>query len=179
MNNIGLLLFSQGDFANSKPLFEKAIKIKSDSFGEDHISTASSQHNLAILLHKMKRFTEAEALYAKALEVRTENLGPEHPDTRATADNMNSLTIDKDRVGAKLNRLAASYANTGAMRASQKLVDDELDMDHKYLKGSKNMSRTHTPKRAFRDDDSREVWDAGAEAPTGEGGGDDDLSFMS
>eukprot|EP00605_Chrysophyceae_sp_TOSAG23-4_P001580 GSChrysophyteH1.ASY1.ANO1.1735.1 assembled CDS len=164
MNNIGLLLFAQGDYSNSKPLFEKAIRIKSESFGEDHISTASSQHNLAILLHKMKRFTEAEILYSAALEVRTENLGPEHPDTMATADNMNALAIDKGR-GSEVNQFetnskkVASFGSMGLNepQGSMKLIDNGLTQDSKYLIGTSNAVHIETKRRAFRDDDSREV----------------------
>ena len=155
MNNIGLLLFAQGDFTNSKPLFERAIKIKSDSFGEDHVSTASSQHNLAILLHKLKRFAEAEEMYTKALDVRTEVLGPDHPDTKSTIENMNTLNMDKDRTGHKLNRLvnSASAPQMGATSPSGtpsgKLIENKLQQDSRYLIGS-GVVRARTPKKAYQ-----------------------------
>jgi len=150
MNNIGLMLFAQGDYTNSKPLFERAIKIKSDSFGADHVSTASSQHNLAILLHKLKRFAEAEEMYSKALDVRTEVLGPEHPDTKSTKESMNVLNLDKERFGAKLNRLAASASapQPGTGTPAGRLVDNALTQDSPYLIGS-GAVRVRTPKKAY------------------------------
>ena len=106
----------------------------------------------------MKRFSEAEALYVKALNVRTETLGAEHPDTLATSENMNALIVDKDRLGAKFNRLAASRTGVTDRGRPGLMMADTLEMDNKFLTGGKEMTRTMTPKRAFRDDDSREGW---------------------
>jgi tetratricopeptide (TPR) repeat protein len=81
LNNLGLLLKTQGDFAGARPLFERALAIREKALGSEHPSTATSLNNLASLLKDQGDLAGARLLYERALAIREKALGSEHPST--------------------------------------------------------------------------------------------------
>ena len=50
LNNLALLLDSQGDYAGARPLYEQALAIRKEVLGERHPLYATSLSNLASVL---------------------------------------------------------------------------------------------------------------------------------
>jgi tetratricopeptide (TPR) repeat protein len=50
LNNLALLLKSQGDYDGARPLYERALAICEKVLGAEHPDTATSLNNLALLL---------------------------------------------------------------------------------------------------------------------------------
>jgi Tetratricopeptide repeat len=49
LNNFAGLLQAQGDFAEARPLYERALAIREKVLGPEHPDTATSLNNLALL----------------------------------------------------------------------------------------------------------------------------------
>ncbi|MEK7727705.1 MAG: tetratricopeptide repeat protein [candidate division KSB1 bacterium] len=54
LNNLALLLQSQGKYAEAEPLFRRALEIFEKSLGTDHPNTQTIRKNYALLLAEMK-----------------------------------------------------------------------------------------------------------------------------
>ena len=50
LNNLGRLLYDQGDFSGARPLYERALAIHEKVLGPEHPLTAGCLNNLALLL---------------------------------------------------------------------------------------------------------------------------------
>ncbi len=81
LNNLGILLWDQGDLAGARPLYERALAIHQKALGPEHPLTATSLNNLASLLQAQGDLTGARPLLERALAIGEKALGPEHPDT--------------------------------------------------------------------------------------------------
>src|SRR5439155_19577108 len=67
LNNLALLKQDQGELADAKPLYERALMIRRDWLGPDDRETAASLNNLALLLQALGEFDDARPLYREAL----------------------------------------------------------------------------------------------------------------
>lgn len=77
LSNIALILSDTGEYENALPLFEQALKIKTDAFGENHFTIPLCIHYLGVLCHKMGRLGDAKAHYENALLARKKQMGEE------------------------------------------------------------------------------------------------------
>ena len=103
LNNLALLLKSQGDYAAAKPLYEQALAIRKQVYGERNPLYALSLNNLALLLHAQKDYAAAKPLYKQALAVFEQVLGARDPYTARSLNNLAELLQDQgDLAGAKL-----------------------------------------------------------------------------
>src|SRR5262249_11653711 len=59
-------LFAQGKYAQTLPLFEKALEIRRRLLGDDHPETATGYYNLAVNLTEQGKYTQAQPLHEKA-----------------------------------------------------------------------------------------------------------------
>ena len=84
-------LWSRGDYALARPLFERALAIDEKVLGPYHPSTASTLNNLALLLTDQGELAAARPLSERALAIREKVLGPDHPDTIASRRALESL----------------------------------------------------------------------------------------
>ena len=74
LNNLAMLLDSQGDYAAAKPLYEQALAINKAVLGERHPATATSLNNLAGLLDAQGDYAAAKPLYEQAVAISRNNL---------------------------------------------------------------------------------------------------------
>ena len=77
-------------YAQSRPLFERALVIREKVLGPEHPDTAAGLNNLATLLQAQGDLAGARPLYERALAICEKALGPEHPET---ATNLNNLAV--------------------------------------------------------------------------------------
>ena len=100
LNNIGLLLYTQGNLKDALPIYENALEIKRLAFGELNPSVAVSLNNLAGVYHKLGQFDLAAALYKSAYEIRKVVLGEVHDDTLVAEENLKVVMNDKKKWAA-------------------------------------------------------------------------------
>ena len=69
LNQAAFYLHSLGQLTLAEPLYQQALEIRRQVFGECHPDVATSLNNLAVLYRSIGRFQEAVLLYRKSLEV--------------------------------------------------------------------------------------------------------------
>ncbi|MEI6125078.1 MAG: tetratricopeptide repeat protein [Pseudomonadota bacterium] len=109
-------LSQQGRYQEAIPFSLKILTICEQTYGPEHLFTATSANNLALLYIYTGYYANAEPLFKRALEIYQKTLGPEHPST-ATA----------------LNNLAALYSNTGGYAKAEPLYKRALEIQEKAL----------------------------------------------
>jgi tetratricopeptide (TPR) repeat protein len=103
LNNLGYLLYAQGDFGGARPYFERALAIRKKALGAGHPDTATSLDNLGALLQAQGDLAGARPYVERALAIR-ETLGPDHPDTASSLHNLGALLhAQGDLAGARSN----------------------------------------------------------------------------
>ena len=87
-----------GRFAESRPIYERALAAYIRIFGPDHYEVASTLHNLAALEASEGNMVRAEELYRRALAMKQRLLGSGHPDTALTAGNLSGILEDRGQL---------------------------------------------------------------------------------
>ncbi len=73
LNNLGLLYYSQGKYAEAEPLFKRALAIEEKALGPDHPDLATTLENMADLYKKTGRLDEAKRFEERAQAIRSRN----------------------------------------------------------------------------------------------------------
>jgi tetratricopeptide (TPR) repeat protein len=82
LNNLALLYHIQGKYEDAEPLYQRAIKIFEQAWGNAHSDTATSLSNLANLYYRQKKYEDAELWSRRALSSYEQVWGVEHPYTQ-------------------------------------------------------------------------------------------------
>jgi CHAT domain-containing protein/tetratricopeptide (TPR) repeat protein len=109
-------LYEQGRYNEAIPLAERALAIRQQVLGQEHLDVATSLNNLALLYSRQGRYSEAEPLYQQALQMRKKLLGDEHR-----------------LVATSLNNLAFLYSRQGRYSETEPLYQQALQMRKKLL----------------------------------------------
>ncbi|MGH3916309.1 MAG: tetratricopeptide repeat protein [Pseudonocardiaceae bacterium] len=80
----------------SLPLFERALELRREMLGEDHLDTLISASNLALNLSGLGEYELARRMDEDTLARRRRVLGEDHPDTLTSAIN---LAADRRALG--------------------------------------------------------------------------------
>jgi tetratricopeptide (TPR) repeat protein len=88
-----------GRYAESEPIYRRALIEFTAAFGEFHLEVATTLHNLAGVRWAQGDAAEAESLYLRALAVKRGLLGDGHPDTALTLHSYASMLEGLGRVG--------------------------------------------------------------------------------
>ncbi len=152
LNNLAVLLDSQGNYAEARPLYECALKIREEVLGPKHPHTATSLNNLAVLLKSQGNYDEARPLYERALKICEEVLGPQHPNTAKSLNNLaallrsqgnneearplyeRALKICEEVLGPQHPDMAGSLKNLAALLESQGNYDEARPLCERALK---------------------------------------------
>jgi Tfp pilus assembly protein PilF len=108
--------YSLAAYAQTRPLYERALAIYEKVLGPEHLHTAESLANLALLLEDQGDLAGARPLFERALAIYEKVLGPEHPDTATIFAN-----------------LAILFEAQGNLAASQPLTERALAIYEKAL----------------------------------------------
>ena len=73
LNNLALLYWAQGRYAEAEPLLKRALAIFEKALGPEHPNVAQSLENYAVLLRKTGRGAEAEKMEVRAKSMRTKH----------------------------------------------------------------------------------------------------------
>jgi eukaryotic-like serine/threonine-protein kinase len=91
INDLAVMLMSQGKLAEAEPLYREALERKRRVLGEDHPDTLVSINNLGMLFYTEGKFAEAEPLWRETVQRRRRALGDDNPDTLISINNLAGL----------------------------------------------------------------------------------------
>src|SRR6516165_4578895 len=75
LNNLASLYKEEARYADTEPLYKRALAIRENALGPDHPDVAQSLNNLAELYSAQGRHADAEPLYKRALASAPEQKG--------------------------------------------------------------------------------------------------------
>jgi tetratricopeptide (TPR) repeat protein len=78
-------------YAESRPIYERALTVYERVFGPDHYETAATLHNLAFVEYAEGNHGRAIDLARRAYSIKAKLRGKKHPDTALSAMNLASL----------------------------------------------------------------------------------------
>ncbi len=88
LNNLGVVLNSQGKYEEAEQRHRQALAVKERILGQNYPSTLGSVGNLGIVLESQGKYEEAEQRHRQALALREKVLGPDHPSTIRSRNNL-------------------------------------------------------------------------------------------
>jgi tetratricopeptide (TPR) repeat protein len=112
LQRASIYLRARGELGMSRLLCERALAIREEVLGPEHVETAESVYEMGWLLAQQGELPPAKLLLERALSVRERVLPPDHPDI---ASSLNSLAYVLRRQGrmeaarALLERAVAIY----------------------------------------------------------------------
>ena len=130
-NNIGLVYYAQGNYAQALEFYNKALAIQLKVLGENHAATATSYNNIGLVYAAQGNYAKALEYYEKAQGILRKVYGENHPNTAASYNNIGgvyaaqgnyaealeyhekSLAIRLKVFGETHPDIAASYYNIG------------------------------------------------------------------
>ncbi|HRF57905.1 MAG TPA: tetratricopeptide repeat protein, partial [Campylobacterales bacterium] len=86
---------NKGELDKALEYYEKALKIRLASIGENHPDTANSYQNIGVVYNDKGELSKALEQYEKALKIRLASLGENHPDTASSYNNIGVVYSDK------------------------------------------------------------------------------------
>jgi tetratricopeptide (TPR) repeat protein len=88
VDNLGLVLYSQGKYEEAEAMHRRALIGYEKVLGPDHPDMLTSVSNLGLVLDSQGKYEEAEEMHRRALAAREKVLGVEHPNTLTSVDNL-------------------------------------------------------------------------------------------
>ncbi|MGH3902189.1 MAG: tetratricopeptide repeat protein, partial [Pseudonocardiaceae bacterium] len=79
LDRAGLYLFTRGEPALARPLFERVLELRRSRLGDSHPDTLASAHNLAATLRELGQYEPARQLGEDTLTRCRRVLGDDHP----------------------------------------------------------------------------------------------------
>jgi hypothetical protein len=113
------LQYAPALYSQATTLFERALALSRDAFGEEHPDTLTSMNNLAGTLRAQGDLAGARALHEQELAVCRRVLGEEHPDTLTSTDNLAAT------LGAQGDLAGARALQEQALAVSRRVLGEE------------------------------------------------------
>ncbi len=102
VNNLGTVMYDQGDLDGAHAAFERAINILEANLGTEHPQVATGVNNLGLVMKDQGDLVGARAAYERAINIWEANLGTEHPQVATGVNNLGMVMKDQgDLVGAR------------------------------------------------------------------------------
>lgn len=108
LNNIGLVMYAQGQVKESIPVFERALVIKKQAYGSQNPGVASALFTVGGLYHKAGEFEKAREKYLEARDIRFGLFGGRHKETKQCDEMMTVLEKDQLKAAAKESKLKSN-----------------------------------------------------------------------
>ena len=99
LNNLGVLLWNQGNLEEAEPYLREAQERFAAELGSDHPRVAAALTNRGNILQDLGRYAETEAVNRQALAICEKVLGPDHPQTSAALHNLARALDSRGRHG--------------------------------------------------------------------------------
>ena len=94
-------LAGAGQYAEALEAAQQRLSLTEQTYGQEHILTATCLNDVATFVQAYGRFDEAEALFERASKLQRKLLGDVHPHSIATLQNLVSLYAAKGDVQKK------------------------------------------------------------------------------
>jgi tetratricopeptide (TPR) repeat protein len=111
-NNVAVLHRDRGELDEARRIQERALAIREEVLGRDHVVVAVSLTNLGTILGMSGALPEARALFERSLAIQERVLGPDHPDCATTSislGNVDHLLGDHDAARLRYERALAVH----------------------------------------------------------------------
>jgi tetratricopeptide (TPR) repeat protein len=103
LDRTGKYLIARALYSLAEPLLRRALGMREQLLGPEHLDVAISLHHLGGLCWHLGKYAEAEPLYQRALHIREQYLGPEHYDVAELLNDLALLYYDQgNRTQAEL-----------------------------------------------------------------------------
>ena len=119
VNFLAEVLYVQGRYSESEPLFERVLAVRGELFGPNHSLVGETKNKLAVLKSLRGAYKEAEPLFRHALTIAETSYGETHPE-----------------VSRVLNDIAESLYAQGKHDSARRLLDRALQIQEKTLRGN-------------------------------------------
>lgn len=116
METMGRVYRNLGLYDLAAPILEKALLLKRQVYGEDHLEVAAGLHTLAVLYDTQGKYQEAESFFRQSLAIKEKIFGREHPE-----------------VAKSLNSIAVVNWNQGRYAEAESLFQRSLSIKEKTL----------------------------------------------
>jgi len=126
-SNLATVHHTLGDLEKAKEYQERALTIRLEKLGPDHLHVATYYSNLAAVHHTLGDLEKAKEYHKRALTIRLEKLGPDHLDV---ATSYNNLALVHRTLG-DLEKAKEYYERAIAI-SLEKLGSDHLDLTTYY-----------------------------------------------
>jgi len=87
--------YRQGRYEQAAGLLERALAMREQELGADHLDTARCLNNLAEVYREQKKYEQAEPLYRRALTIYEQKQGTDHSDTARCFNYLGLLYCDQ------------------------------------------------------------------------------------
>ncbi|NOK32017.1 CHAT domain-containing protein [Corallococcus exercitus] len=128
LNNLANLYQQQGLYSRAEPLYSRALDLRENVLGKQHLTVADSLNNLALLYREQGLYNRAEPLYVRALSLRESALGKKAPLVADSLDTLATLYQDQGLYSrAEPLGLRALAIREAALGKKHPLVADSLN----------------------------------------------------
>jgi len=151
-NNLGIVYYHKGHYRKALQHFERALEIKIDIWGHDHLEVASSYNNLGCINIYLGNYDQGLEYLKEDLAISLKQLGPNHPNIASSYHNIGIVYLYKDdydkaieyykkslnirlrTLGDTHYSVASSYHNIGEAYYYKENYDLSIKYYHKALK---------------------------------------------
>ena len=110
LQNSGLFLQANREFARAEVAQRKAFALKKELFGDEHVVVANAMVALGRLAQQQGRLDEAESLYREAIAMREKLLGGTHAGVADGLELLASCLVSSGRLAAAFDALHRAQA---------------------------------------------------------------------
>ncbi len=116
LNRAGRYLHTHASYSLAEPLYMRALQIREQQSGSEHLEVGRSLNSLAYLSKEMGKYTEAEQFYQRALSICEQQVEPAYPE-----------------LVSALSGLALLYKDQGKYTKAEPLYQRALQMAEQQL----------------------------------------------
>lgn len=151
LNRIGRYLFGHGQYTPAVNAFERALALRMESLGSNHVDVAMDMNDLGMALEKLSKPDEAQPLHERSLAIDEAAYGPDHPSVAIGLNNLaslrqaqgkldeahplyeRSLAISEAVNGPNHPEVAATLSNFAKLRQAQGKLDEAQSLYERAL----------------------------------------------
>jgi tetratricopeptide (TPR) repeat protein len=126
-DRLGSVKFSQGQYEEALPFYQKSLEIFERTLPENHLTLACSYNNIGLLYHEICEYSKAASFHEKALRIRQQLLPPNHPDLAFSHNSLGNVYFNMGKHAKALS----SYEKTLEIR-QKSLPPNHPDMASSY-----------------------------------------------
>ncbi|KAK3383706.1 hypothetical protein B0T24DRAFT_645911 [Lasiosphaeria ovina] len=142
MNNLGLVLGSQGKYEEAEQIHRQALELYEKVLGREHPSTLDSMNNLGLVLGSQGKYEEAEKMHRQALELKEKGKYEEAEQMHRQALELYEKVLGREHPSTlnSINNLGVVLGSQGKYEEAEQMHRQALELKEKVL-GHEHPSR--------------------------------------